>query len=89
MLIYLFIYFWSKSIVILRMSGGIYGGDEVSGLVFDAGSHTFRVGFAGEEYPKEVNENELPRWTPKKSLPNVTESFDNFMKKRNNGYLYH
>ncbi|PAV59628.1 hypothetical protein WR25_08212 [Diploscapter pachys] len=34
------------------MSGGIYGGDEVSGLIFDAGSHTFRVGFAGEEYPK-------------------------------------
>ncbi|CAD6198134.1 unnamed protein product [Caenorhabditis auriculariae] len=34
------------------MSGGIYGGDDVSGLVFDAGSHTFRVGFAGEEYPK-------------------------------------
>ncbi|VDO24580.1 unnamed protein product [Haemonchus placei] len=34
------------------MSGGIYGGDEVSGVVFDAGSHTLRVGFAGEEYPK-------------------------------------
>ncbi|KIH47942.1 hypothetical protein ANCDUO_21993, partial [Ancylostoma duodenale] len=34
------------------MSGGIYGGDEVSGVVFDAGSHSFRVGFAGEEYPK-------------------------------------
>lgn len=26
--------------------------DEVGALVFDAGSHTFRVGFAGEEYPK-------------------------------------
>ncbi|VDD89842.1 unnamed protein product [Enterobius vermicularis] len=34
------------------MSGGLYGGDEVGALVFDAGSHTFRVGFAGEEYPK-------------------------------------
>ncbi|MFH4978516.1 hypothetical protein AB6A40_005225 [Gnathostoma spinigerum] len=34
------------------MSGGIYGGDEVGALVFDAGSHTFRVGFAGEEFPK-------------------------------------
>ncbi|CAI5449249.1 unnamed protein product [Caenorhabditis angaria] len=34
------------------MSGALYGGDEVSGLVFDAGSHTFRVGFAGEEFPK-------------------------------------
>uniref|UniRef100_A0A0M3HHH1 Actin-related protein 5 n=1 Tax=Ascaris lumbricoides TaxID=6252 RepID=A0A0M3HHH1_ASCLU len=26
--------------------------DEVGALVFDAGSHTFRVGFAGEEFPK-------------------------------------
>uniref|UniRef100_A0A0N4YHG9 Actin n=1 Tax=Nippostrongylus brasiliensis TaxID=27835 RepID=A0A0N4YHG9_NIPBR len=26
--------------------------DEVSGVVFDAGSHSVRVGFAGEEYPK-------------------------------------
>ncbi|KAK6034407.1 hypothetical protein COOONC_28089 [Cooperia oncophora] len=34
------------------MSGGVYGGDEVSGVVFDAGSHSLRVGFAGEEYPK-------------------------------------
>ncbi|KAK5967240.1 SWI/SNF nucleosome remodeling complex component, partial [Trichostrongylus colubriformis] len=34
------------------MSGGIYGGDEVSGVVFDGGSHSFRAGFAGEEYPK-------------------------------------
>uniref|UniRef100_A0A0N5AM89 Actin n=1 Tax=Syphacia muris TaxID=451379 RepID=A0A0N5AM89_9BILA len=34
------------------MSGGLYGGDEVGALVFDAGSHSFRVGFAGEEYPK-------------------------------------
>ncbi|EGT40143.1 hypothetical protein CAEBREN_16949 [Caenorhabditis brenneri] len=34
------------------MSGAVYGGDEVSGLVFDAGSQSFRVGFAGEEYPK-------------------------------------
>lgn len=36
------------------MSGGIYGGDEVSGVVIDAGSHSIRVGFAGEEYPKET-----------------------------------
>ncbi|EPB66056.1 Actin [Ancylostoma ceylanicum] len=41
------------------MSGGIYGGDEVSGVVFDAGSHSFRVGFAGEEYPKFCNRNIL------------------------------
>ncbi|OZC06460.1 hypothetical protein X798_06551 [Onchocerca flexuosa] len=34
------------------MSGGVYGGDEVGALVFDPGSHTFRVGFAGEEFPK-------------------------------------
>lgn len=34
------------------MSGGLYGGDEVCALVFDPGSHTFRVGFAGEEFPK-------------------------------------
>ncbi|CAB3410093.1 unnamed protein product [Caenorhabditis bovis] len=34
------------------MSGSVYGGDEVSGLVFDAGAQTFRVGFAGEEFPK-------------------------------------
>ncbi|CAJ0923826.1 unnamed protein product, partial [Mesorhabditis belari] len=33
------------------MSGGVYGGDEVSGIVFDAGSHSFRIGFAGEELP--------------------------------------
>lgn len=26
--------------------------DEVSGVVIDAGSHSIRVGFAGEEYPK-------------------------------------
>ncbi|KAK0429192.1 hypothetical protein QR680_011243 [Steinernema hermaphroditum] len=34
------------------MSGGVYGGDEVGAVVFDAGSHTFRVGYAGEEFPK-------------------------------------
>lgn len=26
--------------------------DDVGALVFDAGSHSFRAGFAGEEYPK-------------------------------------
>ncbi|CAK8683617.1 actin-like protein 6B [Clavelina lepadiformis] len=34
------------------MSGGVYGGDEVGALVFDAGSHSFRAGYAGEDCPK-------------------------------------
>uniref|UniRef100_A0A914UP98 Actin-like protein 6A n=1 Tax=Plectus sambesii TaxID=2011161 RepID=A0A914UP98_9BILA len=34
------------------MSGGVYGGDEVGALVFDVGHHSFRVGYAGEEFPK-------------------------------------
>lgn len=34
------------------MSGGVYGGDEVGALVFDFGSSTTRVGFAGEDCPK-------------------------------------
>uniref|UniRef100_A0AC35TZ93 Actin n=1 Tax=Rhabditophanes sp. KR3021 TaxID=114890 RepID=A0AC35TZ93_9BILA len=29
----------------------LYGGDDVSALVFDAGSHSFRAGYAGEEIP--------------------------------------
>lgn len=31
---------------------------------------------------EEVNENEAPRWTKKKNLPEVTESYDKFMKKQ-------
>lgn len=34
------------------MSGGLYGGDEVGAVVFDLGSHTTRVGYAGEDSPK-------------------------------------
>ncbi|KAL3089937.1 hypothetical protein niasHS_006389 [Heterodera schachtii] len=34
------------------MSGGIYGGDDVGALVFDPGSHSFRVGYGGEEFPR-------------------------------------
>ena len=34
------------------MSGGVYGGDEVGALVFDIGSHSVRVGYAGEDCPK-------------------------------------
>jgi len=34
------------------MSGGVYGGDEVGALVFDFGSMSTRVGFAGEDCPK-------------------------------------
>lgn len=48
------------------MSGGIYGGgnfllltfftfiDEVGAIVFDCGSHSFRAGYGGEEYPKVI-----------------------------------
>lgn len=34
------------------MSGGLYGGDEVGAVVFDIGSSTTRVGFAGEDTPR-------------------------------------
>lgn len=34
------------------MSGGVYGGDEVGGLVFDPGHYSLRVGYAGEDSPK-------------------------------------
>lgn len=34
------------------MSGGLYGGDEVGAVVFDIGSNTTRVGYAGEDSPK-------------------------------------
>eukprot|EP00041_Stephanoeca_diplocostata_P021767 m.513680 g.513680 ORF g.513680 m.513680 type:complete len:485 (+) comp21906_c1_seq14:131-1585(+) len=36
------------------MSGATYGGDEVGALVFDIGSHTTKVGYAGEDTPKAV-----------------------------------
>ena len=35
-----------------KMSGGVYGGDEVGAIVIDIGSRTTRAGFAGEDYPK-------------------------------------
>jgi len=34
------------------MSGGLYGGDEVGAVVFDIGSSSTRVGYAGEDTPK-------------------------------------
>jgi len=34
------------------MSGGLYGGDEFGALVYDFGSHTIRIGYAGEDTPK-------------------------------------
>jgi len=34
------------------MSGGVFGGDEVGSIVLDPGSHSFRVGYGGEETPK-------------------------------------
>jgi len=49
-----FYIFLSKlvSIVIVIMSGGVYGGDEVGALVFDPGHYSMRVGYAGEDCPK-------------------------------------
>ena len=38
--------------LILNMSGGVYGGDEVGALVFDPGHFSLRVGYAGEDCPK-------------------------------------
>ena len=35
-----------------KMSGGVYGGDEVGAIVIDIGSRTTRAGFAGEDCPK-------------------------------------
>ena len=32
----------------------MYGGDEVSSLVFDIGTYSCRVGFSGEDAPKSV-----------------------------------
>ncbi|KAJ3174027.1 Actin-like 6A [Geranomyces variabilis] len=40
------------------MSTATYGGDEVSALVFDIGSSTSKVGYAGEDTPKAV----FPSW---------------------------
>lgn len=36
------------------MSGAIFGGDEVGAIVLDIGTHTTKVGFAGEDIPKGV-----------------------------------
>ncbi|RCN26275.1 hypothetical protein ANCCAN_27999, partial [Ancylostoma caninum] len=44
---------------------------------------TYKIG--GKE---EVNENEAPRWTKKKNLPEVTESYDKFMKKQVRSITY-
>ena len=41
-----------QSFLIIRMSGSVYGGDEVGAVCFDIGSHTIRAGFAGEDAPK-------------------------------------
>lgn len=36
------------------MSGGVmmYGGDEIGAVVFDAGQHSLRLGYAQEDAPK-------------------------------------
>ena len=41
-----------------KMSGGVYGGDEVGALVFDPGHFSMRVGYAGEDCPK----SEIPSY---------------------------
>ncbi|KAJ1352725.1 Actin-like 6A [Parelaphostrongylus tenuis] len=69
------------------MSGDIYGGDEVGGIVFDAGSHSFRVGFAGEEYPK----GDMPSFVAVREIEpdgdieskEIAESDNNVKSKRN------
>ena len=43
--------------LLISMSGGCYGGDEVGALVLDIGSHSVRAGYAGEEQPKCVFPN--------------------------------
>ncbi|KAH9823778.1 Actin-related protein 4, partial [Teratosphaeria destructans] len=35
-------------------AGQEYAGDEIGALVLDAGSHSIRAGFAGEDTPKSV-----------------------------------
>lgn len=35
-------------------SGAVYGGDEINAIVLDAGSHTTRIGYAGDDYPKVI-----------------------------------
>ncbi|EFP07240.1 hypothetical protein CRE_13514 [Caenorhabditis remanei] len=63
------------------MSGAVYGGDEVSGLVFDAGSQSFRVGFAGEEYPK----GDIPSYIAvQESLPDDVIEKDEAMETGDN-----
>lgn len=35
-------------------NGAVYGGDEINAIVLDAGSHTTRIGYAGDDYPKVI-----------------------------------
>uniref|UniRef100_A0A183BWS5 Actin-related protein 4 n=1 Tax=Globodera pallida TaxID=36090 RepID=A0A183BWS5_GLOPA len=51
------------------MSGGVYGGDDVGALVFDPGSHSFRVGYGGEEFPR----YDIPARIGVRPLPNVVD----------------
>ncbi|KAI8969917.1 actin family [Mycotypha africana] len=65
-----------------------YGGDEVNALVFDMGSTSFRVGFAGEDVPKAtfptsygidkdnnyyIGENKINTWRPDMEIKNPME----------------
>uniref|UniRef100_A0A914GW17 40S ribosomal protein S3 n=1 Tax=Globodera rostochiensis TaxID=31243 RepID=A0A914GW17_GLORO len=52
-----------------QMSGGVYGGDDVGALVFDPGSHSFRVGYGGEEFPR----YDIPARIGVRPLPNVVD----------------
>ena len=36
------------------MSGGTFGGEDINALVFDIGTHSIRVGYAGDFEPKAV-----------------------------------
>ncbi|CAH2272399.1 actin 6B [Pelobates cultripes] len=56
-----------------RMSGGVYGGDEVGALVFDIGSFSVRAGYAGEDCPKADFPTTLGILSPDDSLPSELE----------------
>jgi actin-related protein len=47
-----FLVFFINKYFSLKMSGMLYGGDEIGALVFDPGHHSLRVGYAQEDTPK-------------------------------------
>ena len=47
------------------MSGGTFGGEDINALVFDIGTHSIRVGYAGDFEPKaDVEESISLFWSP-------------------------